>query len=508
MAAASVMFYIFFSSLALVVFTLLVKSLSKRTTNCSTKLRSPPSPPSLPIIGHLHLIGSVIPKSFQTLARSYGAPLMQLQLGASTCIVVSNAQVAKEVMKNHDLNFCNRPLFGSSEHFLYKGSYFIVAPYGPYWRFVKKLCVTQLLSSSQLGRFIHIREQERKKLLKSLFLCSTEARALDLCFELTCLTNNILCRMAMSTTCLDKANDAEQIHVLVRDFLHVGAKLSMGEVFGVLGKFDLFGYGKKLSKIVGKFDQILERIMKDHEEKEGTGDMMDIMLQVYRDPHAEVRLTRNDIKAFFLDIFLAGTDTSSVASQWTMAEIMNNPRVLKKLRTEIDAVVGTSRLVSESDVPNLPYLQAIVKEVLRLHPPAPFALRQSIEDCRVNGYDVKGQTRTLINVYAIMRDPEAWVNPEEFIPERFLEGINGGAEHEIKMNGDDFRYIPFGFGRRGCPGASLALTAIHVTIAALFQCFEWKIKGGDKVNIEEGSSFSTGLAKPLVCYPITRFNPF
>jgi len=185
---------------------------------------------------------------------------------------------------------------------------------------------------------------------------------------------------------------------------------------------------------------------------------------------------------------------------------MNNPKILKKLRAEINDVVGTNRLVKESDIPKMPYLQACVKEVLRLHPTAPFALRQSSEDCKINGYDIKAHTRTLVNVYAIMRDPQSWVNPEEYIPERFLLG--GDHEHVNKMDGDDFRYIPFGFGRRGCPGSSLALTVIHVTIAALIQCFEWKIKCGDKVDMEEGSSFSAGLAKPLVCYPVTCFNPF
>ncbi|CAJ1909935.1 unnamed protein product [Sphenostylis stenocarpa] len=512
-AGTTLLYYIFSSSsLGFLILILLFKSLSiLRTKNGS--VRPPPTPPSLPIIGHLHLVGSVIPKSFQALARKYG-PLIQLRLGASTCLVVSNAQVAKEVMKTHDLNFCYRPQFGSSEYFLYKGSAFITAPYGPYWRFMKKLCVTQLLSSTQVGRFVHIREQEITKLLKSLVVCSSEGRDTDLSFELTALTNNILCRMAMSTSCFDNVNDADAILGLVREFLHLGAKLSMGEVLGPLGKFDLFGYGKKLVRVVGKFDQVLEHILEEHEENNSeTGDMMDILLQVYKDPNAEMKLTRNDIKAFFLDIFLAGTDTSSTASQWAMAEITNNPGVSRKLRAEIDAVVGTSRLVTESDVPNLRYLQAVVKEVLRLHPTAPFALRESAEDCTINGYEIKGHTRTLINVYAIMRDPQAWTNPEEFIPERFLKdtdtgGINGGTERMNIMTGGDFRYLPFGYGRRGCPGSSLALSVIQVTVASLIQCFEWKMKEGEKVSMEEGSSFSAGLAKPLVCYPVTRFNPF
>ncbi|KAI4300729.1 hypothetical protein L6164_034070 [Bauhinia variegata] len=242
-----------------------------------------------------------MPKAFQKLARLYG-PLMQLSLGASTCVVVSNAQVASQVMKTHELNFCFRPQFGSSDYYQYKGSYFITAPYGPYWRFMKKLCVTQLLSSSQLSRFTHIREQEIEKLLQFLMLCSKEGRACDLCIHLTSLTNNIMCRMAMSTTYSDKDNDAEQIHGLVREFMEVGAKLSMGEVLGPLGKLDLFGYGKRLQKIVSKFDKVMERIMKEHEHNSqgNARDMMDILLQVYKDPNAEVRLTRNDLKSFLL----------------------------------------------------------------------------------------------------------------------------------------------------------------------------------------------------------------
>ncbi|XP_004493553.3 3,9-dihydroxypterocarpan 6A-monooxygenase [Cicer arietinum] len=509
---ASVLFYIF-SLLALLIFSFVINN--KRTKNDNdSKIKPPPSPPSLPIIGHLHLIGSIIPKSFQTLSRLYG-PLIQLNLGASTTLVVSNAQVAKQILKTHELKFINRPQFGSSHCNCYKGSNFITAPYGPYWRFMKKICVTKLLSTSQLGCFLHIREQEIEKLLKSLVVCSSDGRSTDLCTDLTILANNIFCRMTMGTTCLEHNVDAETILYLVREITHIGAKLSMGDVLGPLGKLDLFGYGKRLKKVMGEFDKILERIMEDHEERkieDSQGDMMDILLQVYTNPNAEVRLTRNDIKALFLDIFLAGTDTTSVAMQWAMAEIMNNPRIMKKLKAEIDVVVGTKRLVKEFDVPNMPYLRAFVKEVLRLHPPAPLALRQSVEDCKINGYDIKAQTRTLINVYAIMRDPQSWVNPDEFIPERFLaggDGINGGDyEHANKMDGDDFRHIPFGFGRRGCPGSSLALTVIQVTVGALIQCFDWKVKGRDNVNMEEGSSFSARLANPILCYPITSFNPF
>ncbi|XP_006577682.1 beta-amyrin 24-hydroxylase [Glycine max] len=196
---------------------------------------------------------------------------------------------------------------------------------GPYWRFIKKLCMTQLLSSSQVAHFVHVREQEINSLLKNVMVCSNEGRVMDLSFELTALTNNILCRMAMSTSCLDRVDDAAEVLGLVREFL---------------GKFDYFGYGKKLVRIVDKFDKVLERILEEHEVK-NTG-------------HDGYSVSR---------YFPSGL-------QWAMAEIMNNPGVFEKVKPEINTVVGTNRLVNESDIPNLRYLQAVVKEVLRLHPTA------------------------------------------------------------------------------------------------------------------------------------------
>ncbi|KAI4299853.1 hypothetical protein L6164_033275 [Bauhinia variegata] len=343
--------------------------------------------------------------------------------------------------------------------------------------------------------------------------CSGEGRACDLSTQFTAFISTMICRMAISTTSLCEVNDANGIYGLVKEFVELAAKLSLGEVLGPLRKLDLFGYGKRIQEVVAWFDQVVEGIMKEHEENfEGrTKDMMDILLQVYRDPNAEIKLTRKNIKSFFLDFFLAGTDTSAVTLQWTMAEIINHPQVLNKLRAEMDSVLGSTRLVNESDVPNLPYLQAVVKEVLRLHPAIPVNVREPAEDCIVNGYDLKAHTRVMFNFYAIMRDPEVWPNPDKFIPERFLVNrseINGRDQLVMDKKGQDFTYIPFGRGRRGCPGESLALTVIHATVGALIQCFDWKIDGGYKVNMEEGSGFSLVLAKPLVVHPITRFNPF
>ncbi|CAA3014889.1 cytochrome P450 93A3-like [Olea europaea var. sylvestris] len=237
-------------------------------------------------------------------------------------------------------------------------------------------------------------------------------------------------------------------------------------------------------------------------------DMMDILLRISEDKTSDLKLTKADIKGLFLDLFLGSTEETSVALQWALAELLNHPKALKKLQDEIDTTVGLKRLVEESDIPNLPYLRAVIKETLRLHPSLPLVFRKCREDSKINGFPIAKNSRIAINLYATNRDPKVWEDAAEFEPERFLiNAINTiGLADEEDMKGQNFSYVPFGGGRRGCPGANLATSALHITLAALIQCFHWKIKGAEKVNMEEGAGFSVPMAHPLVCYPISRVN--
>lgn len=199
---------------------------------------------------------------------------------------------------------------------------------------------------------------------------------------------------------------------------------------------------------------------------------------------------------------MAGTDTSSAAMQWAMGELINHPEAFRKLREEITAVVGPDRLVKESDIPNLPYLRAVIRETLRLHPSAPLIIRECAEDCKVSGYVVRAKTRVLVNVFAVMRDPARWRDPDEFFPERFLERPEERiGEHQMEFKGQNFRYLPFGSGRRGCPGASLAMLLMHPAVANLVHRFDWKVVGSNTVDLTQGSGFAAEMEKPLVCYP-------
>ncbi|XP_038719208.1 cytochrome P450 93A2-like [Tripterygium wilfordii] len=315
--------------------------------------------------------------------------------------------------------------------------------------------------------------------------------------------------MALSTTCSEKVNEAEEVREIVHKCMTLaGRLLTYGDVLGPLKVFDFTGTTKKLFGALNKYDQLVERIIKEHEDKAKKGfqedrkDLLDILLETYADPTAEVKLSRKNIKSFLLDLFVAATDTSSSTMQWAMGELINNPEAFKKLRDEINMIIGPHRLVKESDVQNLPYLQAVIKETLRLHPAVPLLQRACTEDCRVNGFLVKAKTRVLVNVFALMRDPESYTNPDEFMPERFLEGSDEKiGEHQMEYKGQNFRYLPFGSGRRGCPGSSLAMLIMHAVVGSLVQCFDWKVKEGDNIDLSIGSGFSAEMARPLVCYP-------
>ncbi|KAI3782525.1 hypothetical protein L2E82_12575 [Cichorium intybus] len=216
----------------------------------------------------------------------------------------------------------------------------------------------------------------------------------------------------------------------------------------------------------------------------------------------EMKLTRDNIKAFILNLFVAGSDSSALAIEWGLAELINHPRVMKKAIEEIDRVIGKTRILEESDIPQLPYLQAIVKETLRLHPAAPIIPRTSTEDCTVGGYHIPSKTTVFVNVWALGRDPEYWDDPLEFRPERF-----DGSQVDVR--GQHFQLLPFGSGRRMCPGMSLGMQLAQVTLGSMIQCFEWKA-GEDgnlgRVDMEEGPGITLPRANPLVCVPVARLH--
>ncbi|KAL5975961.1 hypothetical protein ACLOJK_020290 [Asimina triloba] len=323
--------------------------------------------------------------------------------------------------------------------------------------------------------------------------------------------------MSMSRECSSSEKEAAEIRRLVDQVSELLMEFYVGDYISLLRHVDLQGMGKRLKSTHSRFDEIMEEIMRDHETKKqkkeeerrsGGGevkDLMDMLLEISEDDSADMKLTRNQIKAFIRDVFVAGVATTALGMEWALAELINNPRVLQKAREEIESVVGKHRLVEESDIPNLPYLQAVIKETLRLHPTDPIIMRESIQDCNVGGYHVPSKTGVFINVWAVGRDPSYWDKPLEFLPERF---IDEKGRSQIDLRGQHYHFLPFGSGRRGCPGTTLALQMIETTIAGIVQCFDMKVNGnGGKVDLSEKPGMTLYLAQPLCCVPVARLHP-
>ncbi|KAG2294385.1 hypothetical protein Bca52824_041054 [Brassica carinata] len=231
--------------------------------------------------------------------------------------------------------------------------------------------------------------------------------------------------MIMGKSCSEENGEAERARSVASESLALGKKIVLGSLLRPRFKHLVMLLIKKEMMVVSnKFDELFERILVEHETKQDghqETDLMEALLASYGDDTAGYKITREHIKTLFADLLFAGTTPSVQTIQWTLAEITNSPNTLKRLRGELDSVVGTVRLIQETDLPNLPYLQAVVKEGLRLHPPGPLFGRFSQEGCKVGGFYVPEKTSLMINDYAVMRDPDYWVDPDEFKPERFLD---------------------------------------------------------------------------------------
>ncbi|XP_058004286.1 cytochrome P450 93B16-like [Hevea brasiliensis] len=482
----------------------------------------PPSPMALPIIGHLHLLGPLIHHSFREISSRYG-PLIYLRLGSISVVVASAPELAKELLKTHELTFSSRKHSIAIDHLTYNSS-FAFAPYGPYWKFIKKISTFELLGNRMLTKFLPIRKQELHHFLGGFYSKSKVGESVNITQELTKLSNNIISQMMLSMRSSDTDSEAEVARTVVREVTQIFGEFNVCDFIWFCRNIDLQGFRKRIDDIYSKYDGLLEKLITSREELRKQNringavheaqDFLDIMLDVMEDENAEIRLTRNHIKALFLDFFTAATDTTAIAIEWALAELINQPEVLEKAREEINRVVGNGRIAQESDNPNLPYIQAILKETFRLHPPIPMVARKSIQDCKINGYTIPANTLLFVNMWSIGRDPKYWKNPLQFQPERFLQSNDDdGLTSSIDIRGQHYLLLPFGTGRRSCPGISLAMQSMPTTLAVMIQCFDWKVVNPPGMEIKTGNSVldmteRPGLTAPrirdLVCIPVPR----
>ncbi|CAL9097745.1 unnamed protein product, partial [Musa textilis] len=259
------------------------------------------------------------------------------------------------------------------------------------------------------------------------------------------------------------------------------------------------GIQAKMRSVHVRFDAMLTKLLQEHEaskkERQGRPDFIDKLME-NRVTEDGQTITDVNIKALISDLFTAGTDTSAVTVEWAMAEMLRNPAILKRAQAEADAVVGRDRLLEESDLPKLAYLQAVCKEALRLHPSTPLSLPHfSYEECEVGGYRIPSNSRLLVNIWAIGRDPKVWADPLVFDPDRFVAG-GEGAKYD--PHGNDFEFIPFGAGRRICSGKLTGMVFVQYMLGALVHSFDWRLPDGEEeLDMEEKHGLTISKAVPL-----------
>ncbi|KAF4362227.1 hypothetical protein F8388_008111 [Cannabis sativa] len=495
-----------FSVFMFIVVSILLKRAQTTSNNSASKL--PPGPWRLPFLGNLHqLLGPFPHHTLRDLAQKHG-PFMYLKIGQVPTIVVSSPEYAKEVMKTHDISFASRPKTLVAKTVSYDSTDISFAPYGEYWRELRKICLQELLSPSRVKTFYPIREEEAFNIVKDI--ASKVGSPINLSKMTRRLSYSITSRAAFG----NKSNDHDEFISIMEEIVKLSGGFAFGDVFPSLSFLDWYNFSKfnhyKLRAAI-----IVERIIKlhtdqDKEIKSSTKksgeeeDLVDVLLKFHKsEDHHKFTLTRDNLKAIIFNIFGAGSDTSATTIDWAMAEMMRNPRVMKKAQDEVRQVFDEKGLVDESSINEMKYLKSVVKETLRLHPPVAMLIpRESREKCEINGYEIPTKTRIIVNAWAIGRDSKHWIEPESFVPERFVDS-------SIDFKGNNFEYIPFGSGRRICPGISFGLINVELPLAFLLYHFDWNLPNGlknEQLDMTERFGITICRKKDLYVIP-SKYDP-
>ncbi|XP_057998549.1 cytochrome P450 71D445-like isoform X2 [Hevea brasiliensis] len=405
--------FLFPFTILLFIFMVMLRIWRKSKT-CNSTLNLPPGPWKLPLIGSLHcLAGSVLPHhTLRDLAMKYG-PLMHLQLGEVTNIVISSPETAKEVMKTHDIIFSQRPFIPSASLVSYNSTDIAFSRYGDYWRQLRKICSSELLTASRVRSFRSIREEQTSKFVR--FVSSRAGSPINFSRMMDSLTFSIISRAAFG-----KIWKGEE------EFVPTMKKL--GETLGDFNLADLYpsikllqvisGMKPRLKRLHQTVDKIIENIVNEHRTRKVKAksvavgeeeDLVDALLNIQDKGDLEFPLTTENIKAVILDIFIGGSDTSSTPVEWAMSEMLKNPRVMIKAQEEVRRIFYAKGDIDEAGLQELNYLKLVIKETLRLYPPVPLLVpRECRESCIINGYHIPEKSKVIVNAWAIGRDPNYW----------------------------------------------------------------------------------------------------
>ncbi|KAK9117350.1 hypothetical protein Sjap_016297 [Stephania japonica] len=438
---------------------------------------------------------------------------MLLHFGQVPVVVVSSPVMAEEILKTHDAVFANRPSMTTAKILLYGCVDIGFAPYSEYWRQMRKICVMELLSVRRVKTFKRMREEEVACLIESIYGSSLIGASVDLTAMSHTLSTDILCRCAFGRKYGDDGQD--RFANLPKELMSHLLSFSFADLIPSLGWLDtVTGLIRRLKKTARELDSFLEQVIEEHIIQKSSSndldkekDFVDLLLQIQEDEDSKIsiNLTHDNIKALILNMFVAGAETSATVTEWAMSELIRNPKIMKKAKEEVRRVVREKDKlkVDEEDIQEMDYMKCVIKETLRLHPPGPTLMpRESSESVNIHGYLLPPKTRVMINAWAIQRDPDIWSCAEEFIPERFTSS-------NFDFKGLYFEYLPFGAGRRMCPGISFGSAVVELNLANLLYWFDWQMPGGaDEKELDMTETFGMLGARecPLQLVAVPHFN--
>ncbi|KAH6788354.1 hypothetical protein C2S51_003360 [Perilla frutescens var. frutescens] len=468
------------------------------------KTNLPPGPPPLPFIGNLHQLATAgdLHLYLWKLSKQYG-PIMQMKLGSTPLLIISSAKLAKEVLKTQDLAFCSRPKSLSQQKLSYNNIDIIFGPYDHYWRELRKLTSIHLFSIKKVQSFRPVREDEVSDFITKISDLASSHRAANLSEMTVALSSNLICRIAFGKKYDEHGSERRRFDQLLHEVQTIAVAFYMSDYFPALWWVDrLTGMIKKVDAVCEKLDLFYQELIDEHLDPSRVrtldveDDILDILIKL-KEEHTS-NLTWDHVKALLMDIFIAGTETSASAIVWTMTALIKAPNVMKKLQEEIRNLIAEKGKVDEDDLPKLPYLKAVINEVFRLYPVAPLLLpRETMERCIVDGYEIQPKTVVFVSAWAAGRDPEYWKNPNEFVPKRFLNS-------NIDIRGQDFGVLPFGSGRRICPGMSMGLATVELGVANMLYSFDWELPNGiraEDVDTDPTPGLAVQKKNPLLLLP-------
>ncbi|KAI4984995.1 hypothetical protein ZWY2020_017625 [Hordeum vulgare] len=475
----------------------------------SKSMQLPPSPLAIPFLGHLHLLKRPFHAALSSLAARHG-PVFSLRLGSRGAVVVSSAAGARECFTDHDVTFADRPRFPSLELVCFGCTTLPTSPYGPYWRNLRRVATVQLLSAHRVGCMTADIASEVRAMARRLSRAAAAAPGGAALVELKRSLFEVSLSALMETVAQTKTSrpegaedtdmspETQEFKKSLDEIVPLFGGANMWDFLPVLRWFDVCGVRNKIVAAVSRRDTFLRRLIDAQRRRLGDGvgegekkGMIAVLLDLQK---AEPEIyTDKVIMALCMTMFSAGTETTATTAEWAMSLLLNHPNALAKAQAEMDATVETTRLLRADDLPRLGYLHCIISETLRLYPPVPAMIpHESSADCTVAGYHVPSGTTLLVNAYAIHRDPATWEHPTEFRPERFED-----------RKAEGLFMMPFGMGRRKCPGEALALRMLGMVLGTLVQCFHWDRVDDAEVDMGEGGGLTLPKAVPLqaMCRP-------